>query len=83
MNLESAMADAILRAILARPILSTVQDGRIPAELWDAAYEYDKARKFNLFTFMEFAAEERYRAALEKFADVLPEILKNLESEND
>ena len=81
------MADAILRAILARPILSTVQDGRIPAELWNAAYEYDKARKSLAGESRSWNAyyweRDRYRVALEKFSDVLPEILKNLDSEND
>jgi hypothetical protein len=45
MTLKDAMAGAILRAILERPLLSTVSDERIPSELWDAAYECDKLDK--------------------------------------
>ena len=88
------MADAILRAILARPILPVMSDARIPTELWESAYAYDRARArlendalaeqgWGTLWIEKYTRKKEYRAALAKFSDVLPEILKNLESENE
>ena len=93
MNLKTAMADAILRAILARPLLSLVEDASIPTELWESAYAYEKARaiyratrgtrEWEILWCKQDAAKARYYEVLRKFSDVLPEILKNSDTENE